>query len=93
MWTETGGGMMVLMLAWPMVRVAGLAYARLRGAAMVRVKRKAINSVEQGRSHLQRRLSVYRIVHVEKGRAGKKNTNYSNSARSNEGISCSYTYH
>jgi hypothetical protein len=58
MWTETGGGMMVLMSAWPMVRVVGLAYARLRGAAMVRVKREAINSVEQGPSHLQRRLSV-----------------------------------
>jgi hypothetical protein len=89
MWTETGGGKLVLMLAWSMVRVAGSAYARLRGTARVSVKRRATSFVEQGASHLQRRLSVS----SHHAYARKKYKNYSNLQRSNEGISCSYTYH
>jgi hypothetical protein len=72
MWTERGGGMLVLKLAGPMVKVTGPAYARLRGAAMVRVKGKAINSVGQGRGHLQRRLSVSSYHPCEERKSSEK---------------------
>jgi hypothetical protein len=71
-WTETRGGKLVLMMAWSMARVAGSAYARLRGGAMVRVERKAINSVEQGASHLQRRPSVSSHHPCGEGKSSEK---------------------
>jgi hypothetical protein len=82
-----------MMLAWSMARVAGPAYAMSRGTAIVSVKRRAIHSVEQGASHLQRRPSVSLHYACREGKNAEKIQNYSNFAQSNEGISCPCTYH
>jgi len=57
-----------------MARVAGLAYAGLRVAAMVSVKRRTIYAVEQRASHLHRRASV--SLHYACGEGDERGKKY-----------------